>query len=135
LYGLIFILGSIYGIRSRNDNIGHDAHLGGALIGMAVAVLLNPWVIAENYVTLLVIAVPCIIFIYMIITRPDFLLVDNVFFNKHNRNYSVDQRYNMEKIDKQKELDRILDKINRSGMKSLTQKEKQALDEYSKISQ
>jgi hypothetical protein len=41
----------------------------------------------------------------------------------------------MEKADKQKELDRILDKINRSGIKSLTQKERQALDEYSKINQ
>lgn len=135
IYGLIFVLGSIYGIRSRRDNIGHDAHLGGALIGMVTALIMQPQYIVENYFAILVILVPCIFFIYMIITRPDFLLVDNMFFNKHNRNYTIDHRYNMERIDKQKEVDRILDKINRSGMKSLTQKERQALDEYSKISQ
>jgi len=135
LYGLIFVVGSIYGIRSRRDNIGHDAHLGGALIGMVVAIIMQPQALLDNYVTILVIAVPCLFFIYMIITRPDFLLIDNVFFNKHNKNYTIDHRYNMERIDRQKEIDRILDKINRSGMKSLTPKERQALDEYSKISQ
>jgi hypothetical protein len=62
------------------------------------------------------------------------LLVDNPFFNKYNKNYTLDNRYNMNKIDQQKEVDRILDKINRSGMKSLTPKEKYILKEYSKIS-
>ncbi|HWB26381.1 MAG TPA: rhomboid family intramembrane serine protease [Chitinophagaceae bacterium] len=135
LYGILFVLGSIYGIRSRRDNIGHDAHLGGALIGMLVALVLHPDALFDNYVTILVIAAPCIFFIIMIITKPGFLLIDNPFFNKHNKNYTLDQRYNMDKIDKQKEIDRILDKINRSGIKSLTPKEKQVLDEYSRISQ
>jgi len=135
LYGILFVLVSIYGIRSRRDNIGHDAHLGGALIGMLVAALLHPDVFFYNYITILAITVPCIVFIYLIITRPAFLLVDNAFFNTHNKNYTVDQRYNMQRIDKQKEVDRILDKINRSGIKSLTPKEKQVLDEYSRISQ
>jgi len=135
LYGIIFVFGSIYGIRQRMDNIGHDAHLGGALIGMLVAAIMHPDAFAENYITILAIAIPCLFFIYMIITRPGFLLIDNPFFNKHNKNYSLDQRYNMDKLDKQKEVDRILDKINRSGMKSLTAKEKQVLDEYSRISQ
>ncbi len=134
LYGLVYVLYSIYGIRSRRDNVGHDAHLGGALIGMGVALLMHPEVILGHYIVLLLITVPSIFFIYMIITRPGFLLVDNFFFNKHNRNFTIDQRYNIEKIDKQTEVDRILDKINRSGMKSLTLKEKQMLDEYSKIS-
>ena len=32
VYGVLYVLYSIYGIKSRKDNIGHEAHLGGALI-------------------------------------------------------------------------------------------------------
>src|SRR5215831_13558473 len=42
LFGILFVIFSIYGVRSRKDNIGHDAHLGGALIGMAIALALRP---------------------------------------------------------------------------------------------
>src|SRR5664279_1898625 len=31
LYGILYVLYSIYGIKSGKDNIGHEAHLGGAL--------------------------------------------------------------------------------------------------------
>jgi len=135
LFGIVFTAFSIYAIRSRRDNIGHDAHLGGALVGMLVATLMHPDAFFDNYLVILLITVPTIFFIYMIIKRPGFLLVDNYFFNSHNKNYTIDQRYNIDKLDRQKEVDRILDKINRSGIKSLTAKEKQVLDEYSRISQ
>jgi len=39
VFGLIFILYSLYGIRSQKQNIGHESHLGGALAGMLVAIL------------------------------------------------------------------------------------------------
>ncbi len=135
LYGLLFVLISIYGIRSSWQNIGHDAHLAGALTGMLTAIAMSPSSLVDNWFSILIVALPAIAFIYVIITRPGILLVDNMFFKTTNHNYTVDQRYNMQKIDKQKEIDRILDKINRSGMKSLTAKEEQDLQEYSKITQ
>jgi membrane associated rhomboid family serine protease len=132
LYGIVFVLFSIYGIRSRKDNIGHDAHLGGALIGMLVALLMRPAAFAENTTTILLVAVPTIAFIVLIITRPHFLLIDNFFYKAHHDNLTVDQRYNIEKRSKQAEIDRILEKIHRTGMNSLSKKEKDMLDEYSK---
>ncbi len=135
LYGLLFVLVSIYGIRSSWMNIGHDAHLGGALVGMLVAIAISPSSLFINLAPILIVAIPSLAFIYLIITRPHVIFVDNLFFNVNNKNYTVDHRYNMEKVDKQKEIDRILDKINRSGMKSLTPKEKRDLKEYSKIAQ
>lgn len=33
IFGLIFLLYSLYGIKAANDNIGHTAHLGGAVAG------------------------------------------------------------------------------------------------------
>jgi membrane associated rhomboid family serine protease len=132
VFGLAFMLISIYGIRSRKDNVGHDSHLGGALIGMAIAILTHPAVIIENYVPILIVAVPALIFLYMIITRPHFLLVDNYFFRNQEDFYSIDHKYNQERANRQKEIDRILEKIHQKGMKSLTKEERELLKRESK---
>jgi membrane associated rhomboid family serine protease len=132
IYGLGYVLYSIYGIKSKKDNVGHEAHLGGALVGMAVALLLHPAAFPENYWAILIIAVPTIAFIYVIVTRPHVLLIDNYFFKKNQDHYSVDHKYNEERTNKQKEIDRILDKIGKRGMNSLSKEEKRRLEEYSK---
>ena len=132
LYGILYVLFSIYGIKSKKDNIGHEAHLGGALIGMAVALMMVPSAFLENYLTILIIAVPAIAFIYLIITRPHILLIDNFYFKTHNNYYSIDHKYNEEKNNNQKEIDRILDKISRKGINSLSKSEREKLNEYSK---
>lgn len=131
LYGILYVLYSIYGIKSKKDNIGHEAHLGGALIGMAIALLLEPSAFAENYVTIFIIVVPTIAFIYLIITRPQILLVDNFYFKTHNNHYSVDHQYNEKTNNQQKQIDKILDKISKKGMASLSNKEKGQLKAYS----
>jgi membrane associated rhomboid family serine protease len=132
IFGLAYVAYSIYGIRSRRDNVGHESHLAGALIGMLLAVAMFPAALVENYLVIGAIALPCIIFIYIILTRPHVLLINNQFFRSQKKYLSVDQKYNAEKLDKQKEVDRILDKINKRGMKSLTPKEKEMLEQYSK---
>lgn len=132
LFGLIFVLVSIYGIKSKRDNIGHEAHLGGALVGMLVGILFKPSALVENWLTITIILVPTLIFIYLILTRPHILLVDNFFFKQHPKYYNIDHKYNAEKVSKQQEIDRILEKINKSGMGSLNKKERAALEEYSR---
>ena len=131
LYGLVYVLYSIYGIKSKKDNVGHEAHLGGALIGMLVALILVPSAIVENYVTILIIAVPIIAFIYLIVTRPHILMVDNLFFKNNNNNYDIDHKYNEDRTNKQKEIDKILDKIGSKGMDSLSNREKEMLKDFS----
>jgi len=132
LYGIVYVLYSIYGIKSKKGNIGHEAHLGGALIGMAVALLIEPSAFLENYFTILIITVPTIAFIYIIIAKPQFLLIDNFFFKKHQNAYTIDQKYNFEKSKRHNEIDKILDKINKKGIDSLSKDERQKLKEYSK---
>ena len=132
LFGLIYVAYSIYGIRSRSNNIGHDAHLGGALVGLLVAVIMQPSAIVNNTWAIVIIMLPSVFFIYMIVTRPHILLIDNYFFKKHSNAITIDHKYNIERIDRQQEIDRILEKIHKKGMNSLTVKEKHALDEYSK---
>ncbi|HEY1163615.1 MAG TPA: rhomboid family intramembrane serine protease [Chitinophaga sp.] len=131
LYGLGYVLYSIYSIRSKKDNIGHESHLGGALVGLTAAVIMHPSSLVDNYLPILAIALPAIFFIYMIITRPHFLLIDNYYFKKHHQYVDIDHKYNADKADRQRQVDMILEKIHRHGMSSLTKKEKEILERYS----
>lgn len=131
IFGLIYVLVSIYGIRSKRNNIGHEAHLGGAMIGMIIAILLRPSALIQNPLPILLVALPAVGFIYFIVSRPNALLIDNHYYNKH-KYYNIDHRYNDEKINEQKEIDAILEKIHKRGMGSLTQKEKNKLKQFSK---
>jgi len=132
IFGLAYVLYSIYGVRSRRDNVGHESHLAGALIGMLLGIAMFPAALTENYLTILIIAIPSMAFIYIILTRPHVLLIDNNFLKTQKRYYSIDHKYNAEKINKEKEVDRILEKISRKGMKSLTPKEREILEQHSK---
>lgn len=130
LFGLVFVAFSIYGIRSRKDNIGHDAHLGGGLAGMMVALVMYPSSLVTNIVPILIIALPCIAFILFIFYKPEALFIDNVFF-KRTRNLTVEDKYNLTRKEKQQVVDDILEKIHKEGMQSLTKKERMLLKEYS----
>lgn len=131
LYALLFVGVSIYGIRSRSDNVGHEAHLAGALIGMLIAIGIYPLLALENYIPILIVTLPSIFIIIIIIRRPDLLLVQNLFFKTH-QNFTVDDRYNIHKRNRQEEIDRILEKIHKKGIGSLTRQEKATLREFSK---
>jgi len=50
IFAVLFIAISFFGIRSRRGNIGHDAHLGGAIIGLVVTTLLYPRIVAESFI-------------------------------------------------------------------------------------
>lgn len=132
LFGLLYMIFSIYGIRSSRDNIGHDAHLGGGLVGLLVTSALYPGLFIDNIITTLLIAIPVLVFLYLIVKKPSVLLVDNLFEKKKENYYTVDHRYNQRKADKQKKIDQILDKIHHKGMKSLTKEERDFLENANK---
>jgi membrane associated rhomboid family serine protease len=132
LYGILFVAVSIYGIKSQKDNIGHEAHLGGALIGMLTAIACQPDALLYNYPTILLITIPIVIFIYLIITKPHLLLVDNLFAKNNLPYYTIDQKYNAQKKIETDTVDAILDKISKHGIDSLSKREKELLEAHSK---
>ena len=131
VYGLLFLGFSLYGIRSKSDNIGHEAHLGGALVGMLIAIILHPSAVEENYLPILAVLIPLLALIYIIVYKPQLMMVDNLYF-KTSHKLTIDQKYNLEKKNQQETIDKILEKIHRKGINSLTREEKQKLEEYSK---
>jgi membrane associated rhomboid family serine protease len=130
MYGLLFVLISIYGIKSRMSNIGHDAHLGGALLGMLVAVGLYPESLQANYLPIVLVVTPTLAFIFLIIKRPDYLFIEKFTFNQKDYK-NIDDEYNERKIARQHEIDAILEKISAKGFDSLSEREKEALERFS----
>lgn len=132
LYGLAFIAFSIYGISAKRGTVSHEVHLGGALAGLLIAIILRPAAALQNYWVILLMAVPCIIFLYLLITRPAMLLVGGPFTKKRRPSLTVDQKYNLDKAGRQQEIDAILEKIHQKGMASLSKSEKGKLEAYAR---
>jgi membrane associated rhomboid family serine protease len=130
-YGLFYTLFSIYGIKSGKGNIGHDAHLGGGIVGMLVAICMMPESITNNYLPIILVLVPAIAFFALILIKPEFLLVDNI-FRKSDGLQTKEERYNGAIRNKEKEIDRILDKISKKGLEKLSKKERETLDNHSR---
>lgn len=42
IFALVYLLGSFWGLRKSKGNIGHDAHFGGAIVGLVFAFLIRP---------------------------------------------------------------------------------------------
>lgn len=132
-YGFLFVLFLIYGIKSKRGNIGYDAQLAGGLAGLIVAVAMYPGSLSNNYLAILCVTIPTVFFIFIIITRPRFLLIDNYSIKRYRKVESIKQINLPEILDHQQEIDLILEKIHQNGINSLSKLEKDKLDYYSKI--
>ena len=61
LFGIGYLLYSIYGMKAKNDNIGHTAHFGGAIGGFFITLLKHPQMLTENTFMVVVLAIPILI--------------------------------------------------------------------------
>ena len=48
------------------------------------------------------------------------------------RNYTIDDKFNAEKVSRQKEIDELLSKMGENGINDLSEKDRKRLDELSK---
>ena len=61
LFGIGYLLYSIYGMKAKNDNIGHTAHFGGAIGGYIITIAKEPQMITENTLMVILLAIPIIL--------------------------------------------------------------------------
>lgn len=64
VFALGYILYSIYGMKKQLGNIGHAAHLGGAIGGFAVTLLLNPVLFSANTSLIVILAIPILLVLF-----------------------------------------------------------------------
>jgi len=107
---IIFVLIDVLSIEKENPG-GHLAHLGGAIWGFLYVIFF----LKGEYLKKIKKSINF---------NSKKKNLKSVFFNKRPL---TDEEYNYLKVKKQKEIDRILDRISKSGYSSLTKEEKELL--------
>lgn len=129
LYAIGFMVGSFVALKQAKDNIGHDAHLGGAIVGLLIAAALQPQAVAYNWkIFLLVLGLAILLLIYLwlnplLLPTPSFF---NPPFRVRNRQSNL-PRHKQDNL----QVDAILDKIAKRGVDSLTAEERALLESVS----
>jgi membrane associated rhomboid family serine protease len=127
LYAILFLAFEFYGGRRQRSNIGHDAHLGGALIGLLTTTALFPEIVRWSprlYAT--VMAMSVIMFVYL--WKNPLNLPPGAFF----RGWSGPAARTRKAGPTAGQVDAILEKVSREGIQSLTKKEREILDQAAK---
>lgn len=151
IFGILFVLISIWGIKKQADNIGHEAHIGGAIIGVLITIAFKPSILVSHWWLVLAILGPFLAFMILIIRNPAVLMIEDYWGEKPsltNRKKKSNLKTSRPKISvpkgniikpkpvqqksKTEELNDLLDKINKVGLENLSAKERRRLDELSK---
>ncbi|UKB83661.1 rhomboid family protein [Chryseobacterium sp. MEBOG06] len=59
--------------------------------------------------------------------------IKNRFFPDKQKNYTIDDQFNSDKRDREREIDRLLSKMGKNGINDLSEKDRKRLDELSKM--
>lgn len=65
LFGIGYLLYSIYGMKNRIGNIGHDAHFGGAIGGYLITLILVPSLFKTDLLMIGLLAIPIVLLFAM----------------------------------------------------------------------
>jgi len=61
IFGVGYLLYSMFGMKNQWGNIGHSAHIGGAIGGFIFTLILYPSVLIDNKIMVLILAVPIVL--------------------------------------------------------------------------
>jgi membrane associated rhomboid family serine protease len=61
LFGILYLLYSIYGMKTKNDNIGHSAHFGGAIGGYIITLIEQPQLFIEHTLMVVLLTIPIVL--------------------------------------------------------------------------
>ena len=61
IFGILYLGYSIYGMKARLGNIGHDAHIGGAVAGYVLSIGFVPSLIETDLWLIILLAVPIVV--------------------------------------------------------------------------
>jgi membrane associated rhomboid family serine protease len=128
-YGILFLIGSFIALRRQTDNIGHDAHIGGAVIGLWTTGALQPWAVRENLKWFLILSGVAVVLFFYFLKNP-MLLPISAFTEKLGRRRE-EKRQASPRRRETMDVDSVLDKISREGMDSLTAEERALLQNVS----
>jgi membrane associated rhomboid family serine protease len=131
LYAIGYLLLSFYGLKKAADNIGHDAHIGGAIIGLLTTTAIYPEIVRRSpglYAAIMLLSLG--MFLYLLKNPMTLPLSSFATERPRRRRPKPQSGREAPAVD----INAILDKISKSGMQSLTRAEHEALLKASKKS-
>jgi len=129
-YAILFMAGSFLAMKANNrGNVGHDAHLGGAIVGLLVAAALEPRMARANWKIFLLVAGASILLLAYLWLNPLLLPLRSFFGSDSKSRARLPKRpsYQHESL----KIDAVLEKVGKSGMDSLSVEEKMFLQDVS----
>ncbi len=129
-YGILFLVGSFIALRRQTDNIGHDAHIGGAVFGLWTTGALQRWAVEANLKWFLIVSAVAVALFFYFMKNP-MMLPMSVFAGKSSRRKD-EKRAASPRRRETVDVDAVLEKISREGMDSLTSEERALLQSVSR---
>ena len=66
IFGFIYLLFSIYGMKAKKDNIGHVAHFGGAIGGYLITLARRPDLFQSETITVIALLIPIVVLFFLL---------------------------------------------------------------------
>jgi len=142
LYAILFIVLTFVALRNQWRGTGHDAHLGGAIVGLLIATALHPTILLDNLLLYAIIMGLVVILFVDLRRNPLYLPGASPFHRAYWRGRRARwqalwtarraQGDAEQEVQDKQDLDRLLLKISRSGIESLTWWEQRKLKGISK---
>jgi hypothetical protein len=129
LYAIGYLAGSFYGMRTGIGNVGHDAHLGGAIIGLLIAAGLHPSSVRSNLTMFLIVLVVAVLLLIYLWVNPLYLAPSSPFARAARPAGLRPTPRQIQEPDST--IDDILEKVSKRGIHSLTKEEQALLAEAS----
>jgi len=131
VYAVVFILVSFFGMRRQADNIGHDAHIGGAIIGLLTATALEPGIVRESPVLYgMVMGISGVLLLVSLRLRKGagWGRLGKLSWRQASDEVKFRRTAQKQRADEET-LERLLDKVHEKGLHSLSKGERKQLEE------
>lgn len=69
VFGIGYLVYTLFGMKKQQDNIGHTAHFGGAIGGIITTLLLAPWILETSFSTLVFLTVVTVVTGYILFKK------------------------------------------------------------------
>jgi membrane associated rhomboid family serine protease len=126
VFGVLYLLVSIYGIKNKTGNIGHEAHVGGAIAGILTALALMPELLWEEPWLVAALLVPFTVFMVLIVTKPEVLLIDGYWGFQQTKSKPLKKS-----LSDEEQLNILLDKMGSRGIEALSKSDRNLLEKLS----
>ena len=134
---IMFLAVSIFTLRPYSGTMIHDAHLGGAIVGLLLTPLVAPEILQNTLWMAIGILTPTVILFYALVKAPEnittksFLPPADVFESWEIEEFTDGGHYALDYLSLEDEMNALLDKINQYGYHSLNHYELERLQSIS----